>query len=368
MGNDLITDTMKQFPLSPKKFWKKFFQKILTYVILDIILFVVSFLAFLAPQDKWAFFSLGIVILAGLTLLFLLFIILPYSLYLRVYILRYYYDCSDNFITIKKGVFQPVEIHVQYQKIQDVYVDQDILDRIFGLYDVHIASATSGSAIASHIDGVDKIAAEGLKKMLLERVQGYANVSPPATLQSQTTPAQQITNTAYTAISEQVYPISGLWYAPQILGNIFSAIFILIILWTSLISKDSTGRVFMIYLAIWFISTLAHIIGMVIWKHNFKFTFGPEYITLKQGIISQEERHVPYKAIQDVKISQGLIERILGLSTVRIENATAVGYSMNSQGGGNGITIPGQPLAKGQELVSIINDITLNTKSSSTGL
>src|SRR5258708_6804000 len=96
MGNDLITDTMKQFPLSPKKFWKKFFQKILTYVILDIILFVVSFLAFLAPQDKWAFFSLGIVILAGLTLLFLLFIILPYSLYLRVYILRYYYDCSDN--------------------------------------------------------------------------------------------------------------------------------------------------------------------------------------------------------------------------------------------------------------------------------
>src|SRR5258708_8517142 len=101
MGNVLRIGKMKRFELSCNEFWKKFFQKILTYVILDIILFVVSFLAFLAPQDKWAFFSLGIVILAGLTLLFLLFIILPYSLYLRVYILRYYYVCSDNFITIK---------------------------------------------------------------------------------------------------------------------------------------------------------------------------------------------------------------------------------------------------------------------------
>ena len=59
----------------------------------------------------------------------------------------------------------PAQIHVQYGKIQDVYVDQDLLDRILGIYDVHISSATYSSGIEAHIDGVDKVGAEGLKNL-----------------------------------------------------------------------------------------------------------------------------------------------------------------------------------------------------------
>ena len=93
----------------------------------------------------------------------LILVAVLYGLYISAYIRRYYYDASEQFLTIQKGVFAPTEIHVPYGKIQDVYVDQDVLDRIMGLYDVHIASATATSGIEAHIDGVDTRVAENLK-------------------------------------------------------------------------------------------------------------------------------------------------------------------------------------------------------------
>ena len=48
---------------------------------------------------------------------------------------------------------------------------QDLLDRIFGLYDIHLSSATFSSGMEAHIDGVEKQAADGLRKILLETVK-----------------------------------------------------------------------------------------------------------------------------------------------------------------------------------------------------
>jgi len=39
-----------------------------------------------------------------------------------------------------------------------------------GLYDVHLSSATVSSGIEAHIDGVEKPAADGLRKIILEKV------------------------------------------------------------------------------------------------------------------------------------------------------------------------------------------------------
>ena len=68
----------------------------------------------------------------------------------------YFYDLTPDYIVIKKGPITPHEITIPYERIQDVYVDQDILDRIFGLYDVHLSSATVSSGEAAHIDGFRK--------------------------------------------------------------------------------------------------------------------------------------------------------------------------------------------------------------------
>lgn len=75
-------------------------------------------------------------------------------------------------LVIAKGVFSRNEVTLPMNRIQDVYVDQDILDRIFGLYDVHVSSATAASGFLSHIDGVNKANSEALKELLLDAVHG----------------------------------------------------------------------------------------------------------------------------------------------------------------------------------------------------
>lgn len=51
-----------------------------------------------------------------------------------------------------------------------VYVDQDLFDVLFGLYDVHISTATVTSGAIAHIDGLEKKDAEEIRKLILSKV------------------------------------------------------------------------------------------------------------------------------------------------------------------------------------------------------
>ena len=90
--------------------------------------------------------------------------------YQKWYFDFYFYDLAADYIVIRKGPITPREITIPYERIQDVYVDQDLFDRFFGLYDVHLSSATASSGMEAHIDGVEKTAADGLRAALLKTV------------------------------------------------------------------------------------------------------------------------------------------------------------------------------------------------------
>jgi putative membrane protein len=162
-----MSKTREQFPLSEKKPLKKTMPSILSaIVILFISVFVVWLLSF-------AFLNLSFntlflwVILITILLIISCFLVYKYQVW---YFQVYFYDLTDDFIIIRKRVFTPREITIPYERVQDVYIDQDLLDRIMGLYDVHLSSATVSSGIEAHIDGVEKPAADGLRKIILEKV------------------------------------------------------------------------------------------------------------------------------------------------------------------------------------------------------
>lgn len=160
--------TREQFPLSYKKIIKKTMTSMIAITIL--LLAIWGFLAFmLDPIGQEAIGWLGMTTFEIFGFLFLV-ILLAY-LYHRWYFAVYFYDLTPDFIQIKKGPITPREITLPYERIQDVYVDQDLLDRIFGLYDVHLSSATISSGMEAHIDGVEKQAAEGLRNIILQTVQ-----------------------------------------------------------------------------------------------------------------------------------------------------------------------------------------------------
>ena len=160
--------TREQFPLSYKKIIKKTIGSTIAYAILLLVIWgIITFALGSAGQEflNW----IGLASFGFLVLLIIIFL-LTY-LYQRWYFAVYFYDLTPDFIQIKKGPITPREITLPYERIQDVYVDQDLLDRIFGLYDVHLSSATASSGMEAHIDGVEKQAAQGLREILLQTVK-----------------------------------------------------------------------------------------------------------------------------------------------------------------------------------------------------
>lgn len=159
------SQTRDQYPLSTKKVLKKTLAGTLIWSILLLVCFSITFFISINTPLKSIF---GLIFLG--IILFLFFIITLTYLYQLWYYHFYYYDFTPDYIVIKKGPITPREITIPYERVQDVYVDQDLLDRIFGLYDVHLSSATISSGMEAHIDGLEKLAADGLRGVLLKTV------------------------------------------------------------------------------------------------------------------------------------------------------------------------------------------------------
>jgi len=172
-----MSKTRERFPLSEKKPLKKTIPIIVTCAVLFI--FLIFGGSFLASFLSWSFSATFMnVVLIG----FLLLIICACMYQFQVWYYQvYFYDLTDDFIIIRKRVVTPREITIPYERVQDVYVDQDIFDRIFGLYDVHLSSATISSGMEAHIDGVEKEAADGLRSVILQKVSEKIKKSKPNT-------------------------------------------------------------------------------------------------------------------------------------------------------------------------------------------
>lgn len=168
--------TREQFPLSTKKVLKKTLAGTMVWIILLLIIYgFASFFLVSLSSVLGNYFGLLTIGIFG----FLFLIIVLTYLYQRWYYAVYFYDLTEDYIIIRKGPITPREITIPYERIQDVYVDQDFLDRMFGLYDVHLSSATSTSGMEAHIDGVEKPAADGLRALLLETVSRKISKNRP---------------------------------------------------------------------------------------------------------------------------------------------------------------------------------------------
>ncbi|MDD5259565.1 MAG: PH domain-containing protein [bacterium] len=161
--------TRKAFPLSTKKIIKKTVSSLFAFVMLYFAILIIATILFVGGVQnfKTPAFSFFTIVM---TLLMLLAVFISY-MYQKWYFSVYFYDLGNDYICIRKGPITPQEINIPYERIQDIYIDQDLLDRFFGLYDVHLSSATISSGIEAHIDGVEKEAADGLRVILLRTVQ-----------------------------------------------------------------------------------------------------------------------------------------------------------------------------------------------------
>ncbi len=162
--------TREQFPLSRKKIMKKSLPLTLLWSVcalgltIGLITPIVSFETWKAGKGGSAVLIFAIAVVSSV-----LFFAITFA-YQSWYYAVYFYELDDNYIVIRKGPITPREITIPYERVQDIHMDQDLLDRLFGLYDVHLSSATISSGMEAHIDGVEREAAEGLRELILRKV------------------------------------------------------------------------------------------------------------------------------------------------------------------------------------------------------
>ncbi len=163
--------TRHKFPLSYKKITKKTITSVLPVFILLMFINFIAISVFVIGQASGSFNANPLILfmMIGSVSLLGLYALIQY-LYQKAYFDTYYYDLNEHFIVIKKGVFFPREINIPYERVQDVYVDQDLFDRLLSIYDVHLSSATVTSGMHAHIDGVEKVPADGLRDELLNKI------------------------------------------------------------------------------------------------------------------------------------------------------------------------------------------------------
>jgi putative membrane protein len=381
-----------QYPLDvAKKFRKKMIARIPAMIGMALVLtFIVIFVAVAFGITSFSSNSAFISYVVTVLVISVVAVLILTVWYLKAYIRHYYYSADESFLTIKKGVFAPTEIHVQYQKIQDVYVDQDILDRMMGLYDVHIASATMTSGIEAHIDGVDAGVAESLKVFLLDRirtgnspVQAQTQAQPQIQTQPQSAPNPAAAAAPANGYSSASYPIESAWLISNTIKNIVGAIVFVAVIsgfvgtqvlkFSFLNLGELTQSAYIVnYSIIVVLLAIITTIRNILWKKFYYFELAQDFILMKEGIISKQEQHVPYARVQDVIVSQGILDRLLGLYNVVIQNAVvsmvSSGSSRNRQQP-TGITIPGQSKDRAYELLEVIRGaVQARQGTSQTGL
>lgn len=125
-------------------------------------------------------------------------------------------------------------------------------------------------------------------------------------------------------ITEDTHPIEVKW----IIKNVFWVVIFVFVLWFMGAFKREEFRI-SILIPLLIILPTVWFLWLVLMINNFHYNFGDKLITLKQGIIAKSERHIMYGRIQSIFISQSFIDKILGLATIIIENASDSGGALS---------------------------------------
>ena len=158
-----------EFPLSRKKPVKK----MAGFVAITLIVLVLAVGLFLwlgsmpsaSTETKGLFQGISVVLIVGWFVLVILALAYEWTYYLN-----YFYDASSDCLTVRKGVFGFAQVVLPFDRVENVFMDQDLFDRLFGLYDVHLSTVGLSSIRLTHIDGLEEKNAIAVRDRLLERI------------------------------------------------------------------------------------------------------------------------------------------------------------------------------------------------------
>jgi uncharacterized membrane protein YdbT with pleckstrin-like domain len=187
--------------------------------------------------------------------------------------------------------------------------------------------------------------------------------------------------------TEKEYPVEDNWILKTPV-NFLLATFILIFMIVPFLLPllfESDEAVFaiaavvgMIFISMLVLGVLATIVAFLS-RDNFHYSIDDEFMIFQQGIISKQQKNLPYGVIQDLILSQDITDRLFDLASLTIENASFSGGQVVARSGGgramigfmaNTAVIPGLTKQNAETLKNILlaKMKEFSNKSSGSGL
>ncbi len=130
---------------------------------------LISAAILLVPAHIFLFEKLKALIIAADSLVVLWLIFLPFYHY--IYYKTFFYDITKEFISIRYGVVGRHEVIINFKKINDVYLTQGWIDRIFGLWNISMATAVDEGTAGAHVEGLNEKNAKAVRDLILSKIK-----------------------------------------------------------------------------------------------------------------------------------------------------------------------------------------------------
>jgi len=123
-------------------------------------------------------------------------------------------------------------------------------------------------------------------------------------------------------ITEKNYPVQGLWVFKSTLGSLLSLVILVpLLFWFSRFGESKDTEI-SLYIPIVIIFAIFHFVVTILRRATFHYSIEGQFLTLRQGILSKQQRQIPYGVIQNLFVKQDLFDRIFGLASLTVENAS----------------------------------------------
>lgn len=118
-------------------------------------------------------------------------------------------------------------------------------------------------------------------------------------------------------VTEKDYSIQRMW----LLKDISITIFLILVTLVLIVFGKNNGE-YVIPLIILSLILLVVAPAAPLRRITFHYSISDKFLTLRQGILSKQEKNIPYGVIQNIFIKQDLFDRIFGLASLVVENAS----------------------------------------------
>ena len=297
-----------------------------------------NFLYLILPAIKGNF-KISLFLLLGFIVL------LAVLAYIKYYYFNYKFDFDKSAFIIRKGFLKKTNLSIPFEKIQQININQNLIHKIFNLYEIQMDTAGSKSTEVD-IKAVSKLVAQDFK-IISEQIKKLSgieidNKSIEGKEKSFEIDFITLVKTGLTTRYFETFSLIG--------GGLFLGIQFMEDLKTNYTSEaiDLIGKVDYnlgvisgISLLIILTVLVTNLISTLIKYYKYKAIRKSENLEINYGLIQTKSVLISPIKVQQFQTTQNWLQKIMGIIDVKINQASSERISRNNK---KNIAVPGLSL------------------------